>query len=101
MANDIRISIMSKEELPSYLEQEGLDTDVIDTLKCNKISSSSFLELSSEDLKELFPIVGDRIAVKKLLEKVKGPLKADSIASSSKSMVGLPEFKFYHASVKF
>ena len=88
MANDI--SIMSKEEL-AYLEQEGLDSDVIETLRSNKISGSSFLELSLEDLKELFPIVGDRIAVKKLQEKFKGPVKADSIACSSKSMVGLPE----------
>ena len=94
MANDI--SIMSKEELASYLEQEGLDSDVIETLRSNKISGSSFLELSLEDLKELFPIVGDRIAVKKLQEKFKGPVKADSIAYSSKSMVGLPEIIVIH-----
>lgn len=57
MATDI--SIMSKEELASYLEQEGLDSDVIETLRSNKLSGSSFLELSLEDLKELFPIIGD------------------------------------------
>ena len=31
----------------------------------------TFLELSKEHLKELFPVVGDRIAVSKLLESLK------------------------------
>ena len=92
------VNVMSKEQLYMYLEREGLDSDVIETLRSNKISGSSFLELASEHLKELFPVIGDRIAVHKFLEKIKGPSKMDSIASSSKSMVGL--HAEYNLSVK-
>ena len=72
-----------------------MNFDVIEMLENNKISGS-FSKLSSEGLRDIFPIVGDRIAVKKLQEKVRGPLKVDSVATSSKSIISLPNFKFCH-----
>ena len=42
------VNVMSKEQLYMYLKREGLDSDVIETLRSNKISGSSFLELASE-----------------------------------------------------
>ena len=49
------VSDLSKEGLSKYLERHGLEPEVIDTIKKNRISGASFLELKSEHLKELFP----------------------------------------------
>ena len=66
-----RVSKMSKEDLCDYLNTKGLDLEAIDTVKQNRLSGATFLELSKEHLKELFPVIGDRIAVSKLLESLK------------------------------
>ena len=66
-----RVAKMSKEDLCDYLNTKGLDPEAIDTVKKNRLSGATFLELSKEHLKELFPIVGDRIAVSTLLESLK------------------------------
>ena len=77
------VSDLSKEELSKYLERHGLEPEVIDTIIRNRISGASFLELKSEHLKELFPVIGDRIAVNKILEKVKTSSKSGKNPSVS------------------
>ena len=62
------VSDLSKQELSKYLERQGLEPEVIDTIKRNRISGASFLELKSEHLKELFPVICDRITVNKILQ---------------------------------
>ena len=57
--------------ITDYLNSKDLDPEAIDTIKQNRLSGATFLELSKEHLKELFPVVGDRIAVSKLLESLK------------------------------
>ena len=66
-----RVAKMSKEELCDYLNGKTLDPEAVDTVRQNRLSGATFLELSKEHLKELFPVVGDRIAVSKLLESLK------------------------------
>lgn len=66
-----RVAKMSKDDLCDYLNSKGLDPEAVDTVKQNRLSGATFLELSKEHLKELFPVVGDRIAVSKLLESLK------------------------------
>ncbi len=53
----------------------GLGSEVVDVIQRNRLTAATFLELSSEHLKELFPIVGDRISVTKLLQELKEPLE--------------------------
>ena len=71
MANEI--ILMSKDDLCSYLERQDLEKEAVDTIRSNRISGAAFLELTPEHLKELFPVVGDRISVNKILQKVKAP----------------------------
>ena len=66
-----RVVKMSKEDLCDYLDTKGLDSEVVDTVKKNRLNGATFMELSKEHLKELFPVIGDRIAVTKLLESLK------------------------------
>lgn len=66
-----RVAKMSKDELCDYLKCKDLDPEAVETVKQNRLSGATFLELSKEHLKELFPVVGDRIAVSKLLESLK------------------------------
>ena len=46
-----------------------VDQDVIATIRSHKITGAMFLSLDNEQLKELFPIVGDQMTVKNLLKK--------------------------------
>ena len=62
------------EDFTSYLERQGLSSDIVDVITKNRLTAATFLELSSEHLKELFPIVGDRISVSKLLQDIKQSL---------------------------
>ena len=64
---------MSKDDLCSYLERQDLEKEAVDTIRSNRISGAAFLELTPEHLKELFPVVSDRISVNKILQKVKAP----------------------------
>ena len=67
-----RVAKMSKDEFCDYLKCKDLDPEAVETVKQNRLSGATFLELSKEHLKELFQVVvGDRIAVSKLLESLK------------------------------
>ena len=46
-----------------------VDQDVINTIRSHKITGAMFLSLDNEQLKELFPTLGDRMSVKHLLKK--------------------------------
>lgn len=83
-----RVAKMSREELCDYLDGKGLDPEAVDTVRQNRLSGATFLELSKEHLKELFPVVGDRIAVSKLLESLK---VSSTIAGTDHSNVSYRE----------
>lgn len=65
------IKNLSIEELCEYLKNQNFQSEVIESVGRNRISGSSFLELTPEHLKELFPAIGDRMSVSKLLNKTK------------------------------
>ena len=56
---------MSCEDFAAYLEDNNLHEDVISNVISNRVTSSIFLDLTENDLKELAPAVGDRIALRK------------------------------------
>ena len=45
--------------------------DVIRNFSANRVSGATFVHLRDDDLKELLPIIGDRVGVRKLLEELK------------------------------
>ena len=53
------------EDFGAYLKDNGLHEDVISNVIFNRVTSSLFLDLVEDDLRELAPAVGDRIALRK------------------------------------
>lgn len=62
---------LSCEEFADYLRDNGLHEDVISNVASNRVTSSVFLDLGEADLKELAPAVGDRIALRKILDQAR------------------------------
>ena len=63
-----RIEEMGVDEFCDYLwEQKGFHSDIVTSFNRNRISGATFLDLNDEDLKDLVPVVGDRVNVRKLL----------------------------------
>ena len=53
-------------ELCDFLEIRGCAEDVVHAVRRNGVNGDVFLELTEEHLKELAPLLGDRIALKKI-----------------------------------
>jgi len=66
-----RLKDLSYDDFGKFLEAEGAHEDIIRTFLDNRISGEAFLSLEEDDLKELVPIMGDRIFVKKLLQQAR------------------------------
>ena len=64
------LEVLNVDEFADYLEEEGIGEEVVKSFKENKICSATFLELQNDELKELVPVVGSRVKVRKLLENV-------------------------------
>lgn len=61
------IATMSVEELCAFLGTAGVEKPILEKILQHKIDGSVFLQLSDDDLKELSPLLGDRIKLKRLL----------------------------------
>ncbi len=65
------VSIQSKdvEDLCQFLELElpSLDEDVIESMRRHKIDGVTFLQLNEEYLRELAPLLGDRMKLKRII----------------------------------
>ena len=61
----------SADFLAEYLTSEGIHEDVVTKIVDNRITCSLFLDLRKEDLKVLATVIGDRIALRKILEKAR------------------------------
>jgi len=59
------------DDFASYLKERGLHKDVVTNIIDNRITSALFLSLNEDDLKELAPTIGDRIALRKILEQAR------------------------------
>lgn len=63
-----RIEEMEVDEFCDYLMQDkGVHSEVVISFNRNRISGATFLELSEDDLRDLVPVIGDRVNVRKLL----------------------------------
>jgi len=59
------------DDFAAFLTSEGLHDDVVTKIIDNRVTSALFIELSEDDLKELAPVIGDRMALRKVLERAK------------------------------
>ena len=62
---------MNCEDLANFLETENVHEDVTSAFIKNRICGQAFLNLSNDDLKELIPVIGDRVCVRGVLEKAR------------------------------
>lgn len=57
--------------LQRILRKRGLHNDVIYSIATNRIDSGLFLNLTENDLKEMAPVIGDRVCLRKILEEAR------------------------------
>lgn len=59
------------EEICEYLIKSipGIDEDIIENFKRHKIDSSVFIQLTDEYLRELAPLLGDRLKIKRAVSQ--------------------------------
>ena len=61
------LGLLSISQLCSLLKENGLDGDVIEVFRCNKIDGAVLLDLNKEDLKELGIVaLGDQKKIEKI-----------------------------------
>lgn len=58
-------------EFCSWLEEKELDGEIVQRFSKNKICGCTYLGLTEEDLKELLPVIGERVHVRQLLKEIK------------------------------
>ena len=74
---------MGVNEFCNYLLAErGVHSDVVSCFSDNRISGATFLELSEDDLKDLLPVIGDRVNVRGLLAEAREVKTPNHLPSS-------------------
>lgn len=69
MAASVAVEVLNCEDLGHFLEAEGVHEDAVSTFVNNRICGQTFLALTEDDLKELVPIIGDRVYIRELLQR--------------------------------
>lgn len=59
------------DDLGQYLTDNGCHEEVVSTIISNRINGELLLELQEEDLKEMFPVLGDRMTIRKILDRIR------------------------------
>ena len=59
------------DEFADYLRKRGVHCDLIESIIANRIDSGLFLNLTENDLKELAPVIGDRVCLRKILAEAR------------------------------
>ncbi len=65
-------------ELRDWLETK--DEDILEILETNRVNGRILIELTEEDIKELFPVLGDRKAVQRVVDRLKPQPKACQVS---------------------
>lgn len=53
-----------------FLVREGFHEDVVSSFSNNRICGRTFVQLTEDDLKELLPVIGDRVRIRQLLNEI-------------------------------
>ena len=86
----VQLSMYSVGQLCEEYLVDKLDEDVIATIKMHKINGSQFLSLEDQQLKELFPLLGERMSVNQVL---KG-FRKESVATLGDPKVACPQVRY-------
>ena len=65
----MEVQTLNCEDFGNFLEAEGFHEDIVSVFIGNRICGNSFLALTEDDLKELVPIIGDRVRVREVLQR--------------------------------
>lgn len=57
-------------ELGKFLVDHGIEEETVQNFVRNKVCGDTFSKLTQEDLKELVPLIGNRVKVRELMQKV-------------------------------
>ena len=66
-----QVKTMSVEEFNDFLQQKNLPEDVISIISDNELTGLDFLSLTDEQIKELFPVMGRRLMILRLMKQAK------------------------------
>ena len=71
---------MSVDDVCNFLEDKlpNFNKEVVEAFKKNKIDGTAFIELNDEYLRELCGVLGDRIKIKKLVQRSVEPISLQS-----------------------
>lgn len=69
VVTDMAVEVLNCEDFGNFLEAEGLHEDIVSTFVGNRICGQVFLALTEDDLKELVPVIGDRVRVREVLQR--------------------------------
>ena len=58
-------------EFSEFLVKEGFHEDVVSAFSSNRICGLTFVQLTEDDLKEMLPVIGDRVRIRKLLSEIR------------------------------
>lgn len=58
-------------DLVEFLEEQGISSKTLQNFNSNMVSGLALTALDDSELKELVPIIGDRAAIRNLLNKLK------------------------------
>ena len=61
------IASYSSEQLCEFLSKQGVDDDALPIFRQQRIRGADFINLKDDELKELFPIMGIRLSVARLV----------------------------------
>ena len=70
MVMEVSVVRYSMEELSDFLLFKELDDDIVDTIS-KKIGGKEFMALT-DDLRKMFPIIGERVKVRELIDEFSG-----------------------------
>ena len=71
----ISLKEMSTADFCCFLDEAGVHEDVTRSFTQNRINGLGFLSLIEDDLKELVPVIGDRICIRRLKDKFEKELE--------------------------
>jgi len=66
------IEDFSHQQLADYLATSvGIRSEAVSAFQTNLINGVTFLSMSEDDIKDLLPVIGDRILIRNLLKKLR------------------------------
>ena len=87
MASVMEVRALNCEDLGNFLEAEGFHENILSAFIRNRICGKTFLALTEDDLKELVPVIGDRVHVREILQRERKVIVLTAYISSVKAKI--------------